>query len=129
MEWTEVEIPLGEGPDEKTARLLRAPGVLRAPLNVDNRTSGMLRKRRGHTLVDLDAVVNVAEDSEDVFHALGLLRGELVVIGHDYLYAVVSLGGNVTGLHASGTINRRGPVIRGGYAIEHVVSSSMGTEI
>ena len=123
-----VEIPLGEGPDEKTARLLRAPGVLRSASNVDFRQSGVLRKRRGYTRVDLARAVNIAEDSEGVWHNLATHRGELVLVGSDYVYALNSVGGNLTGEHTTATVSRRGPTVRGGYAIRHVVTSSIGDE-
>lgn len=129
LQFQEIEIPLGGGPDEKTGRLLRTPGVIRAAINADHRQAGIIRKRRGYTRVDLDAVVNTTDDSEEKFHAVATYRGELVIIGSDHLYAIVSLDGNLTGDNASATIIRRGAIPRGGFAIQHVVSSSLGSEV
>jgi hypothetical protein len=122
LQFTEVEIPLGEGPDEKTAKLLRAPGILRAPLNVDNRTSGMIRKRRGYTRPDITE--NLGVDIETQYHNLGQLQGELVLVGSAYLYSLISVDAAV-----SNTVVRRGPVMRGGYAIEHVITGNIGSEL
>ena len=127
LDFQEIEIQLGGGPNEKVGDLFRTPGKLRHAINVDTRQVGILRKRRGYQRVDIARVVNESEDSEDVFHALSSLRRELVIIGHDYLYALSSLDGDLTGGHTSATVTRRGPTIRGAFAIQHVTSSSLGS--
>lgn len=127
LEFQEVEIPLARGLDQKTERLFRSPGVLRHARNVDHRTGGVLRKRRGYERVELAGAEVSDLEVEESFLGVATFRGELVLIGSEYVYGVPSYESLIG--NGGNAIARRGPTLRGGYTIEHVHSSSLGDEL
>lgn len=117
-----------EGLGQKTSTRTKAPGRLRTAQNVVFDKSGELNKRRGYTRVDMDdgtdEVLNNA--LEGLFLNVGTFRDRLFVYGAEFLYDVASLSGSLDG---TAFVVRRGPVLRGQYSVQHVVSSSSGTEV
>lgn len=123
LQWQKVEIAI-RGLAEKEGALARAPGTLRRALNVEFDKAGELNKRRGYrrvgTSVDLQG-----NTMERVFCGVMTYGTELLLYGHEFLYTVSSERGEVDGASCI----RRGPVLRGNYTTQHIVSSSLGSEV
>ncbi len=123
LETTDVEVVL-EGLSQKSDRKVTTPGKLRSAQNVEFDKSGSLNKRRGYTRVDLDDTIG-SVTSDAVYLNVATLADELVVYGAGRLWSVASIDSSIG---AGEAMVLRGPVLKGGYSIQHVFSSSLGDE-
>jgi hypothetical protein len=123
VQWQLVEIPLGQGLSEKTARLFRKPGTLRAAHNVEFDREGALNKRRGYTRVTLTQEVT-DRTCDQVFVGLCMFGGSLIILGLDNVYEMASIDADING--QTDTIVERGPHLRGHLKIRQVVSAGYG---
>lgn len=125
LEFRNVEVVL-EGLEQKTDRKTTTPGKLRTAENIAFTKTGRLNKRRGYVRVGLtsdDEVFAIAPES--LFLGVATFQDELVLFGAEYLYALADLDAAISGSRA---IVQRGPVMRGGYSVQYVMSSSHGSE-
>lgn len=117
-----LTIPLGVGPDQATAKLLRdGTQVVETTLNGQVDKAGGLRKARGYTRIALTTTTE-GGTPEAVFEAVGTDRDELVLVGHDYTYAVAANSAAVDGA----ALVLRGPTLRGAFEIETIHGSPIG---
>lgn len=125
LDFQTVEVLL-EGLEQKSDRKATTPGKLRTAENVAFNKTGSLNKRRGYVRVGLTSDDEVFDISpESLFLGVATFQDELVMFGSEYLYALADLGAAISGSRA---IVQRGPVLRGGYSIQHVTSSAHGSE-
>lgn len=118
-----LHIPLGGSQDDKTARLSRGPGVLRAVYDCDQGHVGEQRKRRGFTRIPLDEEI-LGVSPEAVFLSLAVWEGTLVLVGVRDVYGVAANDDVVDGA----ALVRRGPSMAGSYRTGIVHVSPIGTE-
>lgn len=121
-----VALPLS-GVDQKSHRLLRAPGVLDEAVNVHFRKLGsqvIAEKRLGYQRVDPDQVVGLT-DSDALYLAVSTRGNELVAFTYD---GVVALGDQNANLRGDDTLVYRGPNNRGACRVYHVGSSQLSSD-
>jgi len=118
-----IEIPLGGGPSQATGRLFRGPNVLEINTNGDHDRAGYLVKARGFTRIPLTTTTH-GDTPESVFVSLGVMAGELLVVGRNNAYAVAAPAASIDGA----TLVLRGPSMVGAFEIGTVHSSALGIE-
>lgn len=118
-----VTIPLGGGPDEATAKLLRGPGVLAVALDGDTTKAGGLTKARGFVRITTTSTTH-GETPESVFISVGTDRGELVVVGERSTYGLAASDALVDGA----ALVLRGPSVVGNFREGVVHVASLGSE-
>lgn len=126
MPWIKQEpvtIPLGTGPDQATARLLRSATVLEANNNGVPDTAGELRKARGFTRYAMTTTTH-GDTPEAIFISVGLDRGGLVLCGMRDVYGVVAPTASVDGA----ALVRRGRSMVGSYRVGVIHGSSISEE-
>ena len=116
-----IEIPLGGGPSQATGQLFRGPTSLERARNVDHFEQGYLVKARGYTRIALTTTTH-GETPEAVFVGLGVDHGELVLVGHDYVYGVAANAASIDGA----ALVRRGPTIRGAFEFGTIHGTATG---
>ena len=118
-----VTIPLGSGPDQATARLLRQATVLSEALNGDTSKAGGMRKARGYARIALTSTTH-GVTPEAVFVSVGVDRGELVVVGLRDVYGVAAPTASVD----VASLVRRGPSMIGNYREGVIHTASLGND-
>lgn len=120
-----VTIPLGQGPDEATARLLRdGTQALQVIRNGDVTKAGGVRKARAFARIALTTTTH-GQTPETVYCALGIDRGELVLVGKNYVYGLAANAASVDGA----ALVRRGPSMIGDYEAGLVHAASLGVDV
>lgn len=120
-----VQVQIG-GTEQKSGSLVRRPGSLDVAENVvfDKMGDGVvMSKRRGYRYVSPEDVVARFDADALLMHAC-TLRGELVVITHDY---VAALGSQESALRGEDALVYRGPCNRGNVRLIHVSTSQIAT--
>ena len=120
-----VVIPLGQGPDESTARLFRDPTRVLADVRQgDVSKPPGLRKARGFTRIALTTTTH-GETPEAVYVSVAVDHlGELVLVGRDNVYGVAAPSASVDGA----ALVLRGPSLVGTFEIGMVHSGAIGRE-
>ena len=118
-----MTIPLDGSQDDKTARLARGPSVMRRSVNCDHSHIGEVRKRRGTTRIDTSETTH-GDSPEAVFVALGVDRGELVLVGRDRVYGVAAPENDIDGA----ALVLRGPSMVGSYETLLIHTASLGRD-
>ena len=108
LQWKTAEVMLFQGLDQKADNKSTVQGKLQQADNVEFDKYGALNKRRGYSLMA------ISEDAlgltcEDIFHAVAVYQDELVLFGHNRIYALANKSGYMSGVHY---IVQRGPVPR-----------------
>lgn len=115
-----IEIPLGGGPSQATARLLRGPNVLYANTNGDHDKAGSLAKARGFTRIALTTTTH-GETPEAVMVSVGIDRGALVLTGLRDVYGVAAPTASIDGA----ALVRRGRSMVGSYRVGIIHGSAL----
>lgn len=119
-----VTIPLGQGPDEATARLLRdGTQALQVIRQGDVTKAGGVRKARGFARIALTTTTH-GETPEAVYVSVGIDRGELVLVGMSYVYGVAANTAAVDGA----ALVRRGPSMVGDFEVGLIHAASIGVD-
>ncbi len=108
MQWQTAEVILFQGLDQKADNKSTVQGKLQQADNVEFDKYGALNKRKGYRLTAISQDI-LNKGCEDIFHAVTVYSDELVIFGHNRLYALVSKLGHFSGVHY---IVQRGPVPR-----------------
>jgi hypothetical protein len=108
--------------DEGTASKRSLPGALDLCENATFPKSGRIDKRYGYALVPVGTLADgSALRPRNVFHGAFVAQGELVIVGHDWLFSLVDREGQI----GDGALVRRGPTPRGNADVMGIITSQI----
>lgn len=108
--------------DEGTSSKRSVVGALDLCENATFPKSGRIDKRRGYGLVPVGTLADgTALRPRNVFHGAFVAQGELLVVGHDWLFALVDRQAQI----GDGGLVRRGPAPRGNADVLGIVTAQV----